>query len=183
MAQVKDAVSVANKVFRTYENRRPERIAKEMGILIVPAPFKKQKGAYKVIERQPVIFINNSLHPVVREIVFGHELGHHLLHREEAIQAGGFQEFNLFDMRENRMEYEANLFAAQLMLPDDEIKEYTIKAAAITITIKQAAIELHLTIAFFLLALLYVTASLTRSSGRFPIASEILGVFIFQRPP
>ncbi len=26
MAQVKDAVSVANKVFRTYENRRPERI-------------------------------------------------------------------------------------------------------------------------------------------------------------
>ena len=26
-------------------------------------------------------------------------------------------------MRENRMEYEANLFAAQLMLPDDEIKE------------------------------------------------------------
>ena len=57
MAQVKDAVSVANKVFRTYENRRPERIAKEMGILIIPAPFKKQKGAYKVIERQPIIFI------------------------------------------------------------------------------------------------------------------------------
>lgn len=124
MAQVKDAVSVANKVFRTYENRRPERIAKEMGILIIPAPFKKQKGAYKVIERQPVIFINDSLHPVVREIVFGHELGHHLLHREVAMQAGGFQEFNLFEMRENRMEYDANLFAAQLMLPDDEIKEY-----------------------------------------------------------
>ena len=127
MAQVKDAVSVANKVFRTYENRRPEKIAKEMGILIVPAPFKTQKGAYKVIERQPIIFINDSLHPVVREIVFGHELGHHLLHKQEAIQAGGFQEFNLFDMRENRMEYEANLFAAQLMLPDDEIKEYIYK--------------------------------------------------------
>ena len=124
MAQIKDAVSAANKIFRTYENRRPEKIAKEMGILIVPAPFKTQKGAYKVIERQPIIFINDHLHPVVREIVFGHELGHHLLHRQEAIQAGGFQEFNLFDMRENRMEYEANLFAAQLMLPDDEIKEY-----------------------------------------------------------
>ena len=124
MAQVKDAVSTANKIFRTYEHRRPERIAKEMGILIVPAPFKKQKGAYKVIERQPIIFINDHLHTVIREIVFGHELGHHLLHREEAIQVGGFQEFNLFDMRENRMEYEANLFAAQLMLPDDEIKEY-----------------------------------------------------------
>ena len=128
MAQVKDAVSMANKTFRTYENRHPEQIAKEMGILIVPAPFKKQKGAYKVIERQPIIFINDSLHPVVREIVFGHELGHHLLHRTAAVRLGGFQEFNLFDMRESRMEYEANLFAAQLMLPDDEIKEYIYKS-------------------------------------------------------
>ena len=127
MAQGKDAVSVANTIFRTYEHRSPERIAKEAGILIIPAPFKKQKGVYKVIERQPTIFINDSLHPVVREIVFGHELGHHFLHRKEAIQAGGFQEFNLFDMRENRMEYEANLFAAHLMLPDDEVKEYIYK--------------------------------------------------------
>lgn len=123
MAQVTDAISAANRIYRTYEHRRTEHIAKEMGILIIPTPFKKQKGAYKVIERQPIIFINDHLHPVVREIVFGHELGHHLLHREEAIRAGGFQEFSLFDMRENRMEYEANLFAAQLMLPDDEIKE------------------------------------------------------------
>ena len=127
MAQSKDAVSVANTILRTYEHRSPERIAKEAGILIIPAPFKKQKGVYKVIERQPTIFINDSLHPVVREIVFGHELGHHFLHREEVIKAGGFQEFNLFDMRESRMEYEANLFAAQLMLPDDEIKEYIYK--------------------------------------------------------
>ncbi|BFK66323.1 hypothetical protein I2700191B6_26760 [Dorea formicigenerans] len=37
---------------------------------------------------------------------------------------GGFQEFNIFDMRENRMEYEANVFAAQASLPDDTIIEY-----------------------------------------------------------
>ena len=127
MAQVKDAVSVANKVFRTYENRRPERLAKEMGILIIPAPFKKQKGAYKVIERQPIIFIKQDLHPVMRDIVIGHELGHHKLHRAEAIAAGGFQEFNLFDMQQNRMEYDANMFAAQLMLPDDDIMELIYK--------------------------------------------------------
>lgn len=127
MTQNRDPVSAANKIFRIYEHRHPERIVKEMGILIIPAPFKKQKGAYKIIERQPVIFINDSLHPVIREIVFAHELGHHLLHRQEAVKAGGFQEFNLFDMRENRMEYEANLFAAQLMLPDDETKGYIYK--------------------------------------------------------
>lgn len=123
MGQMQDAVSAANRIFRKYETRRPERIAKDMGIMILPQPFKVQKGAYKVIERQPIIFIKQDLHPVVRDIVLAHEVGHHVLHRAEAIQFGGFQEFNLFDMRENRMEYDANMFAAQLMLPDDEITE------------------------------------------------------------
>ena len=35
-----------------------------------------------------------------------HEIGHDALHREEAIKAGGFKEFNIFDMRQSRMEYE-----------------------------------------------------------------------------
>ena len=47
-----------------------------------------------------------------------------MLHRKEAVKAGGFKEFNIFDMRDNRMEYEANVFAAQASLPDDTILEY-----------------------------------------------------------
>ena len=53
-----------------------------------------------------------------------HEIGHDALHREEAVKAGGFKEFNIFDMRQSRMEYEANIFASQISLPDDEILEY-----------------------------------------------------------
>ncbi len=44
--------------------------------------------------------------------------------QREAIQVGGLQKFNIFDMRNQRMEYEANMFAAQIALPDDEILEY-----------------------------------------------------------
>ncbi len=29
-----------------------------------------------------------------------HEIGHDALHREEAVKAGGFKEFNIFDMRQ-----------------------------------------------------------------------------------
>lgn len=61
------------------------------------------------------------MHPVVEQIVLWHEIGHDILHRQEAVAAGGFKEFNIFDMRENRMEYEANIFASQASLPDDTI--------------------------------------------------------------
>ena len=40
------------------------------------------------------------------------------------VKAGGLKEFNIFDMRDNRMEYEANVFAAQASLPDETILEY-----------------------------------------------------------
>ena len=48
----------------------------------------------------------------------------YIIHRQEAVAVGGFKEFNIFDMRENRMEYEANIFASQASLPDDTILEY-----------------------------------------------------------
>ena len=47
----------------------------------------------------------------MENIVLLHELGHDTLHREEATKAGGFEEFNIFDIRDSRMEYEANIFA------------------------------------------------------------------------
>lgn len=43
--------------------------------------------------------------------------------RDQAIALGGFQEFVIFDMHDNLMEYEANMFAAQISLPDDDILE------------------------------------------------------------
>lgn len=119
-----DAVTKANRVLHDFGERNPEKIAKLADILILPQPFKHQKGAYTIIERQPVIFIKEDMHPVTKQIVIGHELGHHYLHRSEISNSHIFKEFNIFDMRDNRMEYEANLFASQIMLPDDEVLEY-----------------------------------------------------------
>ncbi len=74
MSQNFDPVAKAGKVMRKFGERNPERIAKEAGIMILPQPFKQQKGAYTVIERQPIIFIKDNLHPVIRQIVIGHEI-------------------------------------------------------------------------------------------------------------
>lgn len=117
-------VRKANRLANDLCTRDPHRIARELGIEVIPLSFKRQRGAYKVLMRNRFIFIKNDLHPVMERIVMLHEIGHDALHREEAVKAGGFKEFNIFDMRQSRMEYEANIFASQISLPDDEILEY-----------------------------------------------------------
>ena len=118
---VQQIIRRADRTVRRAGSRDPDRIASELGITVMNAPFVKQKGVYKVIERNRYIFIKEDLSPVMRGIVILHEIGHDSLHRKEASQ---FQEFNIFDMSSSRMEYEANLFAAHIALPDEEILEY-----------------------------------------------------------
>ena len=111
----------ADALVRSTGTRDPERIAEALGIIVMDVNFEKQKGLYKVILRNRFIFIKSDLSEVMRRIVLLHEIGHDQLHRH---LADVFQEFQIFDMRGNVMEYEANLFAAQIALPDEEILEY-----------------------------------------------------------
>lgn len=119
-----EIVELANKLVKTYGTRDPNVIADVLGINVLPMNFKRQKGAYKVIMRNRFILIKNDLEEQMHGIVMWHEIGHDSLHRKEAVQLGGFQEFSLFDMRTNRMEYEANVFAASASLDDEETLEY-----------------------------------------------------------
>ena len=115
-------IKKARKYVRTYGTRDPELLVHELGGRIHDADFENLKGVYKVILRNPFIFIKKDLDPIMRKIVLLHELGHHALHRREAQI---FQEFSLFtDLTVSRMEYEANLFAAEISLPDDEILDF-----------------------------------------------------------
>ena len=121
--KVKDPAKTADEIVDTYNSRDPERIAKLCGILIKEVDWDKQSGAYTEILRQPVIFISKNLRRSMRSVVIAHELGHHFLHRKEAAEVGGFKEFEVFNMTKSNLEYEANIFAAQLLLPDDAVKE------------------------------------------------------------
>lgn len=122
-ASTSEIVQKANHIVRQCGTRDPHRIADELGIEIIYCPFKSQRGAYKVIMRNRFMFVKEDLSPVMENIVLLHELGHDSLHRDEATKAGGFKEFNIFDIRDSRMEYEANIFATQIALPDDDFLE------------------------------------------------------------
>lgn len=110
----------ANKKVRIHDTRDPFMIAKESGVHVeVRYDFKRLKGMYSIIKRNRFIFINGNLETQVQQIVCAHELGHDALHRELAKDAS-LQEFMLYDMK-SRPEYEANIFAAHLLLDDAEI--------------------------------------------------------------
>lgn len=95
-----EIVKIVNRLIKRCGTRNPYKVADELGIHILYRDFTKQRGAYKVILKNRFIFLQNGLHPVIEQIVLWHEIGHDVLHRQEAVSAGGFKEFNIFDMRE-----------------------------------------------------------------------------------
>ena len=101
-----EIVKIVNRLIDRCGTRSPYKVAKELGINIIYRNFNKQRGAYKGILKNRFIVLKNGMHPVVEQIVLWHEIGHDVLH-----------------MRENRMEYEANIFASQVALPDDDFIE------------------------------------------------------------
>jgi Zn-dependent peptidase ImmA (M78 family) len=123
MYDTSEIVKKANQIVEECGTRDPYRIARCLGIYIMPRKLSRQKGIYKVILRNRFIFIKDDLSPIMENIVLLHEIGHDVLHRKEATTVGAFQEFNIFEMQDIRMEYEANIFASQVSLSDDEFLE------------------------------------------------------------
>ncbi len=152
-----DKVEIARRadaLVRFSGERDPRRLARELGVEILSRPFAAQKGAYTVIMRVPFIFLKDDLDPVWERIVLAHELGHHILHRAKAEERGGFREFDLFDVNAGRLEREANLFAAQLLLEDGPFLEYARRgwdtktvAAALETDVNLAALKADILIA------------------------------------
>lgn len=74
---------------------------------------------YKVVLGKPFVFLKGSLSRRRAAEVLAHELGHHLLHREMG-EDSIVQDSFLVDMT-LKPEYEANLFAAELLVSGKEL--------------------------------------------------------------
>ena len=69
MIKSEDAVHMAVKVLRRYGMCSPDRLVYEMGITVLSRPFAKQKGTYKVIERNRFIFIEEQFKTFLEKTV------------------------------------------------------------------------------------------------------------------
>ncbi len=100
--------------------RNPKEIAEGTGIrLHYREDFQDLLGMYALVIQERFIFLNSRLEEPMTSMVLAHEIGHDQLHRSLA-GAKPLQEYTLFDMK-SKTEYEANAFAAHLLLPDDDV--------------------------------------------------------------
>jgi Zn-dependent peptidase ImmA (M78 family) len=120
MSHISNIADEVERLVKKYKTRDPYALCKAMGIQIRYKDCENLLKAYfVVVSRIKSIVLNNRVGEVVARILIAHELGHAVLHRELAFLRG-FQEFELFDSA-SKAEYEANLFAAELLIEDEEL--------------------------------------------------------------
>lgn len=102
-----------------YGTRNPEKIARAFDIEIVKKPYTSNtKGFFIKAVRNKYITVNSNLTIQCQNIVLAHELGHALLHSSQDVYF--IREYTLFPI--GRFEIEANKFAAELLIDDNEIR-------------------------------------------------------------
>lgn len=102
-----------------YGTRNPEKIARGCDIEILRKPYNLgTKGYFIKSLRSKYIIVNSCLNIQYQDIVLAHELGHALMHSAQDVYF--IREYTLFPI--GRYEIEANKFAAELLIDDDEIR-------------------------------------------------------------
>ena len=114
----------ANSIVRSCGTRDTLKIARELGIYVhYIDTLNDLLGMYTYRHKERHILLNSGMEHMVMQMVCGHEIGHDVFHRDLAKKGNALPEFTLFDMR-SKPEYEANAFAAHLIIDNDELVEY-----------------------------------------------------------
>ena len=109
-------------LIRKYKTRDPFELCDALEIRIRLKDLGTAIKAYYFCQsRSRNIVLNTRSGETVQRVLCAHELGHALLHGELAAMRG-FSELELFDAT-SRTEYEANMFAAELLIDDRELSE------------------------------------------------------------
>ena len=113
-------IDTVEKLTKKYDTRDPYELCKCLGIKIHFYDMeKKLKGFFFYQSRQKNIVIDSNVNEVLERILVAHELGHAVLHTKIAMMKG-FQEMEVLDGGSPE-EDEANFFAAELLLKDQEV--------------------------------------------------------------
>ena len=120
MSKIKYICETTDKIIAKSGTRNPFEICRDLNIRVYYKDLGTSLKAYYFYQsRIKNIVINSRSGVFMRPVLCAHELGHAVLHGSCAAMQS-FKELELFDTV-GPAEYEANLFAAELIIPDDEL--------------------------------------------------------------
>ena len=102
-----------------YHTQDPVELAESLNILVLREDLGQIGGYYNTAYRQKMIHINDRLSDPMRKFTAAHELGHALLH--PLTNTTFLRTSTLFSV--NAFEHQANIFAAYLLISDDDLRE------------------------------------------------------------
>lgn len=133
----------ANEIVAKCGTRDAFAVADFLGIEVIPVDyFQDLLGMYSCKWRKRAIFVNVRMDEYLTQMVIAHEIGHDIYHRDLA-KVNGLEEFSLFRM-ENAVEYEANAFAAHLLIDSEEFLELAQNGYDVTQIASQLNTEINL---------------------------------------
>lgn len=107
-------------LMKKHNTRNPIEIAENLGIMVLYEELGTINGYYNTAFRQRFIHININLPEHKQIFTAAHELGHALLHPKSCTP---FLKENTY-LSVNKLEIEANRFAVNLLISDDDLEEY-----------------------------------------------------------
>ena len=120
MSSINYISRTVDKLSKKYKTRDPYELCYALGVRVRLKDLGTGIKAYYFYQsRIRSIVLNLRVSEPIRRILTAHELGHDRLHKEIAMLKG-FHEMELFDMA-RPAEYEANVFAAELLIDDNEL--------------------------------------------------------------
>ncbi|KOY81539.1 ImmA/IrrE family metallo-endopeptidase [Lysinibacillus macroides] len=110
------------KQIKKYNTSCPFKLANYLNIQVIEYDLHEEiRGYYKYDRRNKYIVINSNLTDEWKRIVCAHELGHALLHPR--LNTPFMRKNTLFLI--DKIEREANLFAAHLLIPDENLFNFS----------------------------------------------------------
>ncbi len=116
-----DIKGIAQKLVKQYKTNNPFDLCDYLNIAVIINDLGEEvRGMYQYYNRKKLIYINTSLDRSDKKIVCSHELGHAVVHPKSNCI---FLQHNTF-LNTDRLEIEANIFATELLISDENIKSY-----------------------------------------------------------
>lgn len=107
---------------KKYQTDDPYVLADYLNVIVIFSQLGNTAGYYKYIKRRKYIIINSDIeNDAFVRVVLAHELGHSILHRTK--NCAFMSKHTL--LLTTKIEREANMFAAHLLISDSMLAEFT----------------------------------------------------------